>query len=521
MKNQALWSYLGCARWSNRLLLGSLVGIAYLTLFPFRFDFAAHSSSWSPFLLGESLKSGQHSDFFLNILLFIPFGFGVSCWARKRGVSRAGALLWALAGGFLVSYVVELLQHYIPTRNSAWDDIPPNSMGAVAGFLIFEFCGGALLRMISKWEDIFERWLSPLRTAMVLLVYFGLWFGISIPLQQQTRLSNWDTQCGLFVGNDATGQNAWKGKVSRLQAWNRAIPEDQIRRMTTDGWAPGAESGLLASYDFTTPAPYLDQRKFLPPLTLTSPRPSAKSDAQGLEVDGASWLDTRNPVEELTRKIRETNQFTFRIICVPSGIHDTDGRIVSISRSEDNPNFHLRQEGTTLVFWLRNPLSETRSILAWYVPNFFEAGQARDIVVSYDGSDASIYLNGTKLWESYRLGPGVGLAHEFMSVQTANLGGYVVVYQTLVFLPAGLLIGIAARKWSKWNTSGRALLAAGLILPPIILELVLMWVSGREILAGNVIRSVLLTVAGILLINLDHHRSDQDADYPARKPLPS
>jgi glycopeptide antibiotics resistance protein len=504
MKNQVGQAQSECAHWSNRLLIASLAGISYLTLFPFQFELAVHhSTTLSPFLLGESLKQGRLLDFFLNILLFIPFGFAISCQIRRRSVSRVGGLILVLAAGAFASYAVELLQYYIPTRNSSWDDVAPNSIGALAGFLIFESCGDALMRKLSKCEDALEEWLSPPRTAMFLLVYFGLWFGVSILLQRQTRLSDWDPRCGLFVGNDASGQNAWKGRVSRLQIWNRAIPEGLVQQLMQGGLGPDTESGLLASYDFTTPGPYTDQRHSLAALTWVPAPPESKNNVRALMLDGSSWLGTKDPVAELTKKIRETNQFTVHIACVPEGIYGTDGRIVSISQSGENANFHLRQEGTALVFWLLNPLSEKRSMLVWYVPGAFEAGQARDIVALYDGSDASIYLDGKKAQQTYRLSAGASLAHTFLSVNATNLDGYVIVYETLVFLPAGILIGIAARKWIKWKSTGRMILAFGLFFPPVLLELILVWVSGREILPGNIFLSVLLSVVGLWMVNSD------------------
>src|ERR1700680_3597115 len=78
------------SQWSNRILILSLLGIIYFTFFPFRIDFASpQSRTTSPFLLGPSLKHGVHLDFFLNVLLFIPFGFGFSALLRKRGVSKS------------------------------------------------------------------------------------------------------------------------------------------------------------------------------------------------------------------------------------------------------------------------------------------------------------------------------------------------------------------------------------------------------------------------------------------------
>src|SRR6266567_3680615 len=111
-------------QWSNRILILSIIGIVCLTFFPFRFDFAnPHPSNTSPFFLGPSLKHGVGVDFFLNVLLFVPFGFGLSEQLQRRGVTRAQAVILALAAGAITSYAVELLQYYIPTRSSAWDDV--------------------------------------------------------------------------------------------------------------------------------------------------------------------------------------------------------------------------------------------------------------------------------------------------------------------------------------------------------------------------------------------------------------
>ena len=75
----------GC---SNRILLLATAGILFLTLYPFRFDFhAAVPGGGSPFLLGRSEKTAGLLDVFLNVLLFIPFGFGLAAKLRERGKS--------------------------------------------------------------------------------------------------------------------------------------------------------------------------------------------------------------------------------------------------------------------------------------------------------------------------------------------------------------------------------------------------------------------------------------------------
>ena len=80
MQNQQLGvssKSLGC-EWSNRILVLAATGILFLTLYPFRFDFHVVSPmGTSPLFLGKSLKPAGFIDTFLNVLLFVPFGFGL------------------------------------------------------------------------------------------------------------------------------------------------------------------------------------------------------------------------------------------------------------------------------------------------------------------------------------------------------------------------------------------------------------------------------------------------------------
>jgi VanZ family protein len=503
MKTLDLPHQQACAQWTNRILLLSLLGIAYLTLFPFRFDFSpTFIFHRFPFLLDTSVKKPHFLDFSLNVLLFVPFGFGLAAQARKRSGSRWTSLLQALAMGACVSYVVELLQFYVPARDSGWGDVFSNSAGSVAGCILFGLCGVSVLQELSRWEDSFEEWLSPARAALLLAAYFALCFGVSARLQTETRLSDWDPRCILFVGNDASGQNPWKGQIFRLQIWNRAIPDQMIRRMAGKESADDASTGLLGSYDFTGPPPYRDKSNFLPPLDWTPEHPQFTS-TRAPEWDGKSWLSTTIPVENLTREIQRSNQFTVHIVCAPAANEDVNGRIFSFSQSAGNVNFLLREQGQFLVFRLRNPLSEKRSLLAWYVPGVFEPGKVRDIVASYDGSDAFIYLDGEPVPQPYRLSPGASLMHKFFFIEIGALEGYIMVYETLLFLPAGLLIGLAVRKWSRRKIICIWTLIVGWALPAVLLEILLAGMSGRRIWVGNIVLSLFFGLAGILLMNAD------------------
>jgi hypothetical protein len=143
------------------------------------------------------------------------------------------------------------------------------------------------------------------------------------------------------------------------------------------------------------------------------------------------------------------------------------------------------------------------------VRDIFQAGQVRNIVASYDGSDAFLYVDGKSVPQSYRLSPGASLWHRFFLLQTMELEGCVLIYEMLIFLPAGLLIGMAARKWNTWKTSGKLLVVFGLFLPPVLLDLLLASTSGRRIFPENIFLSALLGVAGVLLINADSLGRDE------------
>src|SRR5208282_6364609 len=81
--------------WSSRILIASMAGIFFLTLYPFRFDFSAHRAIHrSPFLLNAWGFPAALLHFSLNILLFVPFGFGLAEKLRERGKSRWAAMLF-------------------------------------------------------------------------------------------------------------------------------------------------------------------------------------------------------------------------------------------------------------------------------------------------------------------------------------------------------------------------------------------------------------------------------------------
>jgi hypothetical protein len=291
--------------------------------------------------------------------------------------------------------------------------------------------------------------------------------------------------------------------VSRLQLWDRALPRELARKVAAGEAPEGAESGLVAAYDFSTP-PFRDRMKSLPDLSWTVPA-AAETHRTEVVLDGRSWLTSGAPVSNLVADFKRTNQFAIQVACAPKQVHGVDGRIISISRRSGLIDMQIRQENAGLVLWFRTPLSVKHSLLAWYIPGVWAADQMRDIVFSYDGSDLSLFVDGEQDVHRYRLGPGTSLARVFRTVSPPELDGYNDIYYALVFFPGGILLGIAARNLYPQDCPGSALVALGCLLPSLLLEYTLVLVSGRPVSFRYMALSLFLAAGGMLWINLDRH----------------
>ena len=491
--------------WSNRILILAIAGILFLTLYPFRFNFhgAAARGITNPFLLGKGLKSVESLDDFLNVLLFVPFGFGLTEKLRERGKSRGFAIAIALIAGALFSYGIEFLQIYIPERDSGWEDVFTNATGSVVGCVMFQLFGGMVLRILAACERALTAFLTRWRLVLVLVIYFALWFAVSILLQRETRLANWNPDTFLVLGNDATGRNAWSGTIRLVQIWDRAVPSEIASGLFTNPSGLNGP-GLLAFYDFLSSPPYSDRLEFMPELSWT-PRNPERAETNRVVLDGSSWLSSKVPVQNLVQNLQKSNRFSIRVVCTPTKGIGADGRIVSISEPSGVANLTLRQEDANLVFWFRNSLSVKKSLLAWYLPNIFRADETRDILYSYDGSNLVLYIDGKRQPIHYRLGPATALAKFFVRAKLSELSGYEYIYYALVFFPAGAIFGIAARQVQARKPESYFPCVV-MILAPLVLEALLSWVGGHSFYSSQLELSFGFLMAGILWINADRKR---------------
>lgn len=494
--------------WSNRILLAAIAGILFLTLHPFQFSLHAHAPlNSSPFFLGSGTKRYGTFASSLNVILFMPFGFGFCYKLYERNWSLIRCIVFTALTGAVFSYLIELVQIYTPMRDSGWNDVFTNTAGSVLGAFVFAGIGKFILRHLSEEEENLESWLSAGRTWLFMVVYLAVCFVISVPLQRETSLKNWEMNSYLFVGNDGSLKSPWEGRVLRFQVWDRAIPDHVAQEITSREGSNSFHPSPLADYNFSLPAPVQDQQRFLPDLSRVPVVPAAK-DTRYLAPDGNSWLMTQDAVKGLVSALHEANQFTVRVICEPPKAARADGAIISIAQPAGKENLTLRQEGANFVFWFRSPITTTPWDLRWSLSGVFPTAGVRDILVSYDGSNLSFFVDGRKDSRSSKLGPGVGLAQLLRRARPGEVQLYDDVFYLMVFLPVGCLLGMIARELGMRTLLGPFLV--GLFIAPITLHVLLQRVSGGLFAFRGVALSSLVVAGAALWINTDRFSRRND-----------
>ena len=494
----------GAFFWSTRILVLGLAGILFLTLYPFRF--AVPSSvltHGSPFLLGASEKA-KPLDILLNVLLFVPFGFGLAARVKKIGAGRLATVILTWAAGALLSYVIEFLQLFVPGRSSGWDDVVTNSIGAFVGAIIFQICGVALLNLVRNFEKALDAFATKRNFAFTLVLYFGIWFAVSARLQKEACLSNWKSNAILLVGNSSSDQlwSAWKGEVYDLEFWDHALPGRVAQQLTAPRNGISPASGVLADYAFPRSPPFADRQHLLPDLDWVSPKATAAADPPGAAWNGTGWAATRLPVTALVVGIEKTRQFSIRVRCEPSHITGVSAAIISIAQPGGTTNMEIRQVGDSVGFWFRTPLTASRALLTWHVPKLFVANQPRDLLFSYDGSKLSLAVDGRRIDSAYNLGPGPALALLVRAINAVELQGYRYIFYVLVFFPAGSLLALGWRENPDRIVPRLPIALAAFILPPILLELLLTHIGSQSISFENIGLAFAALGLGAFWINL-------------------
>ncbi len=498
-QNTQTTSFADCS-WSNRFLALAVAGILFLTMYPFELSHPKPYRLGSPFFLGSSGKAGGPLDIFLNVLLFMPFGFAIGTKLLRRGMSHRATLFYTTLAGALFSYAIEFTQLYVPFRDSGWQDVCTNTTGALLGCVVAFLVGSWIFTHLSRWRQTIALWLTPGRLASVLVIYFGIWFIASAFVTRETSLEDWRTDCFLIFGNDLTGRRPWGGKLLQVQIWNRALPK-KVAQQLTSASASNAIDDPLVNFDFGgngIPGIATDASQGGSAGKSSASNPTAAIATHGVVPTAASPTLSNY----VANRLKDANQFSIRAVLASQPGARNRGLILSLSQPSGFADFYLVQQGDEIVFWFRSPVTARWRNLNWKIPNALAANRVRTVLFSYDGSAVSSYIDGTRV-QSRAMGVQTAFAGYVRHLKDGELSGYRDIYYALVFFPAGALLGIAVAA-PFWRREDRLILAvAGLVVPPVVLEWILMRATRAPFSIADAVLAAVYIVLGLLWMNAD------------------
>jgi hypothetical protein len=471
-------------RWTDFILLLSVAGIVFLTFYPFQ-AFPAETAvrrvpPFFTWFLGQ--PSDPPTDF-LNVLLFVPFGFGLAAQARRKGWKGAWPLLGAAVASFAFSLLIEVLQSYIPDRDTSWQDLVGNTLGGVLGYVLLVREGGPILQWASNVLDALRGYISaPLvRILFLLWVLLGLILGFT--LQRESRLTNWDSGVTLTIGDSPSGDRTWNGRVAQIQIADGVISSPAFGSADSTHLAPWPKAAVVASY------------------------PTAGPDVPAAVIP------------DLMARLLKSSRFTLQVICTPAtDAPPNTGWILALSHGTEDVDFVVAQKGYDLVFFLRTPITDPGDDEPQLiVPDIFRTSHPENIAIRYNSAELSIFHDGKILPYSMSLGPGAALLSRSSPLlrQPAPLRfydsrGYTAVFLCLAFVPLGLILAFTPERGAS---PGRLFLAVCVLAPPVLLECLLVLVSGRTFHVVNCVVGASILLGSWLLFRLPRCRIDGRGEW--------
>jgi hypothetical protein len=332
------------------------------------------------------------------------------------------------------------------------------------------------------------------------LGYIGMVFPVTFNFAFDRSFNNWDKDYALVFGNEATGNRPWKGCISEAYIANRALTEKEVsmlhsRKVSVDSIG----NALLVYYRFTGNGSYDGHFGHLPALIW---RGTVQDTGQENFVclGPGHWIETAQPPVFLTERISAASELTVGVTVMTDRINQTGpARIISLSAGTHHRNFTLGQQGRDLQVRIRTPLTELNGTQPQLViHDVFSKDKRVELVVTYNRSVLSVYVDGVLSLQSLRLSPdGFSFGDAILGKQF-NLVRHKLYYYAMIFLPLGILIAFVTKTTKNAFPPGMAVT----ILFSSMFEGILSEVGGRNIHVENIALSIGITVIALFFVNM-------------------
>ncbi len=440
-------------------ILGGIFCIVMLTLFPFKFEAIAwgKKDALKEFFLNPS----DAFDFYANILLFMPFGYGLSQWLKPKQFNLIIKFALVLGISLSSTITVETLQLFLPDRTSSIIDIFTNTLGGGLGGSI-----GLLWldqRIVPSCQWMVRQWHKQRSLTIALAVWITLMLGSTWKLSTMTQLSNWDPSFNLMVGNEGTGDRPWLGKVQGFAISDRALSEPEVQQFFQSPNFPALDV-TIADYNLTGKPPYRDHSRLALPslepqlpdiVTHDDTHASQKSakvhrDHAAIPSHTEPWLSTQTPPIALTEALQKTSAFTLATTFETRSLNQEGPvRIISLSRNTTERNLTLGQQDSHLIVRLRTPATgENGSFMELRSKNSLELNRSHRAVLTYENAVLALYLEAGNPPDHIRLRPEMTFFRFVLPKLWSSLPRgpkalslYPTIFYAIWFLPLGILSG--------------------------------------------------------------------------------
>jgi len=498
-QNRRFKALLFSKHWAENLVLTAAGLVLIATLSPF--NFTPQSLSLQAIVRKFFSHPSGLNDLVENVILFLPFGFGLAGLIRQKGFNGLGTVLIGAMVSSALSLTVETLQVFLPSRSSSVIDICTNTTGGFLGAIAFLIWQATAPGQSPRLAGFLRQWASK-RTLLVAIVIWVMFVALIIfNLQQAATLRNWDTEFPLLLGNERTGDRPWTGTISNVDISDRASSRSEVADIFQHQGFASPES-LVAAYRLKGQGGYSDQTGHLSDLVWVK---SAKP-FEGTLLTSKRWLSTQKSASVLTEKLKESSEFTLSTIVATSNpTQSGPARIISLSGDSFRRNFTLGQQKTDLVFRLRTPITGingTNTVLS--VPDVFSDTKFHHLVLTYKRQILNLYVDNVQQLQSLQLTPDVTLFRYLLpfegrriNLTRINIFIYKILFYAAFFTPLGFLTGFLIFQ-SKGSLSVYFLLfVSGVVVPAVLIEALL---RGSEFNISNLMISIAIAALPLLLV---------------------
>ncbi len=372
-------------------LVAYLCYLGLFTLAPYGFTMdSGAEKAW----VGWS-RSG--SDVLLNVLGFFPLGVILYYVLAPR--SQSLQIRWGITTGAaaVLSFAIEAGQMYLPTRVPSAADVLANTLGAAVGFLMAHRLHQGGLRDSLKAH----------RRALAvgcLTLYSGSVIGLFVWVGAPQGLKGWDPDFPLLVGNEATFNRPWLGKIFFLALYDRVLSQKEIETLFDLGPHYEARGDMVGEpvalytfqegtgtrvHDRAVDGVRLD-------LEITEPENARWLGAGGLELIGANALRSPGGAKKIYERVTATDTLSLVVWIEPANARQTGpARIVSFSLTPSLRNFTLGQENGEIHFRVRNQVAGPNGTrLDLRTRNLGLSPKRTNLVATYDVGVVRLYVDG-------------------------------------------------------------------------------------------------------------------------------